>query len=469
MAPSPSPEAVHADQNPTRCQVLTAQIGLLYDSTDVGVAVTLIAASILARLQWELVPHGIILGWCVYMFLVSAARLTLKRRFLQTARSGEEASRWGTAFAIGAGLAGAGWGAAGILLYPDANLVHQVFLVFTLGGMMLGAAFLLAPRPEAFIAFILPTGLAPAARLLIQDGEAHLAMGLLAIVFTLATLIATARIHLTILSSLTLRFENHDLVNDLRAAKKHADELNAQLEVRVQERTAELRESTEHLLAEIAQREQIEEELLRARKLESLGVLAGGIAHDFNNFLTVVQGNIEMARMRLDAGDPVQEILDQTANACRRAAFLSSQLLTFAKGGTPVRRLISIADLVKDAVQLARAGTQTSIEVGIAGISGLARSIPARSARCFTISCSMPARRCRNVESSRSTRKTWLCKALAATTFASGFRSAITGVASRPATFPASSIRTSPPNPAPPASAWRRHTPSSPSTEAALP
>ena len=359
MAPSPSPEAVHADQNPTRCQVLTAQIGLLYDSTDVGVAVTLIAASILARLQWDLVPHGIILGWCVYMFLVSAARLTLKRRFLQTARSGEEASRWGTAFAIGAGLAGTGWGAAGILLYPDANLVHQLFLVFTLGGMMLGAAFLLAPRPEAFIAFVLPTGLAPAARLLIQDGEAHLAMGLLAIVFTLATLIATARIHLTILSSLKLRFENHDLLNDLRAAKRRADELNAQLEVRVQERTAELR-------AEIAQREQIEEELLRARKLESLGVLAGGIAHDFNNFLTVVQGNIEMARMRLDSGDPVQEILDQTANACRRAAFLSSQLLTFAKGGTPVRRLISIADLVKDAVQLARAGTQTCIDVGIA-------------------------------------------------------------------------------------------------------
>ena len=54
--------------------------------------------------------------------------------------------------------------------------------------------------------------------------------------------------------------------------------------------------STEQLRAEIAQREQTEEELLRARKLESLGVLAGGIAHDFNNFLTVVQGNIEVAK-----------------------------------------------------------------------------------------------------------------------------------------------------------------------------
>ena len=102
-----------------------------------------------------------------------------------------------------------------------------------------------------------------------------------------------------------------------------------------------------------------------ARKLESLGVLAGGIAHDFNNFLTVVQGNIEMAKAQLDPDAPVQPILDETASACKRAAFLSSQLLTFSKGGAPVRRLVSLAQLVMDAIPLARAGAQTSIDVCI--------------------------------------------------------------------------------------------------------
>jgi signal transduction histidine kinase/ActR/RegA family two-component response regulator len=203
-------------------------------------------------------------------------------------------------------------------------------------------------------------------RLVVQGDEAHLAMGLLAILFTLATLITTARIHLTIRSSLSLQFENQDLVEDLRAAKGHAEALNQQLEVRVLERTAELHRSAEQLRAEIAQREQVEEQLLRARKLESLGVMAGGIAHDFNNFLTVVQGNIEMAKLRLSPDEPVQAILDQTASACQRATFLSSQLLTFAKGGAPVRRLVSMAGLVMDAVHLARAGAQTSIEVNIA-------------------------------------------------------------------------------------------------------
>src|SRR5436305_259589 len=127
----------------------------------------------------------------------------------------------------------------------------------------------------------------------------------------------------------------------------------------------------------------MEENMLRARKLESLGVLAGGIAHDFNNFLTVVQGNIELAKGRLDADEPLQEILNQTANACQRAVLLSSQLLTFARGGSPVRRVLSASKLVMDAVQLARAGAPTSISVSIAGDLRSAHVDPSQIGQVF--------------------------------------------------------------------------------------
>ena len=191
-------------------------------------------------------------------------------------------------------------------------------------------------------------------------------MGLLSGTFTVATVLTTSRIHRTIASSLALQFENRDLLEDLRAAKTQTEALNEALELRVRERTAELHESAEKLRAEITQREQMEEELLRAHKLESLGVLAGGIAHDFNNFLTIIQGNIEVAGAKLgDPDHPVQEILDQAASTCRRAALLSSQLLTFAKGGSPIRRVVSVARLVTDAVRLARAGTSISITVNL--------------------------------------------------------------------------------------------------------
>jgi signal transduction histidine kinase/ActR/RegA family two-component response regulator len=366
MTPNSSPaEPAQANGDCRRRQVLAAQVRLLYGNANVGVGVTLVATSILGRLQWEVVAHPIVLSWCLYMFLVAAGRFTLARCYWRSAPSSLETRRWRAGFVVGAGLAGTGWGAAGILLYPEARLANQLFLVFILGGMILGGASILAARPEAYLAFMVPAGLAPAARLALQGDEAHLAMAFMAGLFTLATVITTRRIHLTITSSLNLRFENVALVENLQAATDRAEALNEQLEVRVQERTAELRRSTQQLRAEIAQREQIEEQLLRTHKLESLGVLAGGIAHDFNNFLAVVQGSVELAKAQLDRDAPVQAILDETASACKRAAFLSSQLLTFSKGGAPVRRLVSLAQLVMDAIPLARAGAQTSFDVSI--------------------------------------------------------------------------------------------------------
>jgi len=356
----------HSDPNQKRQEVQSAQVRLLYANAGLGVSVTLITASILGRLQWGYIANSVVVRWWIYMALVSAARFVIARRFDQASPGVDEAAKWSTMFAFGAGMAGLGWGAAGILLYPEDSLTNQVIVVFVVGGMMLGASSLLAPRPEAFLAFLIPSGLLPAARLLLQGDQGHFAMGLLAAVFTIAVLITTGRLYRTVDSSLRLQFENRDLVESLQAATRQTEALNQALELRVQERTAELRQSTEQLRSEIANREQMEEELLRARKLESLGVLAGGIAHDFNNFLTVVRGNIEMTKERLDQGEPVQEILDDTASACRRAELLSSQLLTFAKGGAPVRRLTSLKKLVTDAVQLVRAGSSIGATVSIA-------------------------------------------------------------------------------------------------------
>jgi len=348
-------------QNSRRHQVLAAQVELLYTNANVAVAVTWIAVAVLSTLEWGVIRHSLLLAWCVWMVLVSGCRYFLVRQYRRQDPSTRDASKWGAWFTIGAGLSGAGWGAAGIWLFPE-PLASQIFLIFVLGGMMLGACSLLSPWRAAFLVFLIPTGLGPAIRLALQGDEAHLAMGLLAAVFTVATLGTTYRIHQTILSGLSLQFENQDLVEDLRVAKTSVESLNEDLELRVRQRTAELQRSTEQLRAEISQREQVEEELLRARKLESLGVLAGGIAHDFNNFLTVVLGNVELAKMQLDPLEPVQGILSQTAAACEGAVFLSSQLLTFAKGGAPVRCLVSVSDLVRDAVELARSDS-TSISV----------------------------------------------------------------------------------------------------------
>ena len=153
---------------------------------------------------------------------------------------------------------------------------------------------------------------------------------------------------------------------ELKEARKELTKSRDELAMRVAERTAELQVANERLRAEIARRERLEEELLRARYLESLGMLAGGIAHDFNNFLTVVQGNLAMAKTALRADDPAVDFLDETSRACQRVAALGQQLLSFAKGGAPIRRTVALGRLVAEAAELARAGSNASVDLAIA-------------------------------------------------------------------------------------------------------
>ena len=90
--------------------------------------------------------------------------------------------------------------------------------------------------------------------------------------------------------------------------------------------------------SDITERKRMEEELLRAQKLESVGMLAGGIAHDFNNILTAILGNVSMAKNAGKAPeDDMFDLLTEAETASTRAQTLTGQLLTFAKGGAPVK------------------------------------------------------------------------------------------------------------------------------------
>jgi len=111
------------------------------------------------------------------------------------------------------------------------------------------------------------------------------------------------------------------------------------------------------IYTDITERESLQNRLLNAQRLESLGVLAGGIAHDFNNILTGIMGNISMARMVLATPEKPAKLLDSAEKAALRATELATQLLTFAKGGAPVKKTVSIRKIVNEALSLALRGT----------------------------------------------------------------------------------------------------------------
>ncbi|MEQ8172784.1 MAG: PAS domain S-box protein [Candidatus Eremiobacterota bacterium] len=117
---------------------------------------------------------------------------------------------------------------------------------------------------------------------------------------------------------------------------------------------------------DITEQRKLEEELLKASKIESLGTLAGGIAHDFNNILTAIMGNISLGKMYVEPDDELYEILSEAEKASLRAKNLTRQLLTFSKGGSPIKMSASISELVIDTTNFALSGSKIKPEFFIA-------------------------------------------------------------------------------------------------------
>ncbi|NDA67505.1 MAG: PAS domain S-box protein, partial [Verrucomicrobia bacterium] len=113
---------------------------------------------------------------------------------------------------------------------------------------------------------------------------------------------------------------------------------------------------------DVSDQQAIMEERVRASKLDSLGILAGGIAHDFNNILTAVIGNVSFARLFCQPGEKQFERLEEAEKAALRAKDLATQLLTFAKGGAPVRQTASLVELIRDSTSFALRGSNVRCE-----------------------------------------------------------------------------------------------------------
>jgi signal transduction histidine kinase len=135
------------------------------------------------------------------------------------------------------------------------------------------------------------------------------------------------------------------LTHRFLAQRRYASELAAEVERRM----ARIRE--------------VEEELTRSRRLESLAVFAGGLAHDFNNLLTVILGNLSILRLRLAGREIDTRPLEDAEGAVKRATELTGQFLTFARGGGPIREVRDVAAIVRESAALVFAGTNATCDL----------------------------------------------------------------------------------------------------------
>jgi two-component system cell cycle sensor histidine kinase/response regulator CckA len=117
---------------------------------------------------------------------------------------------------------------------------------------------------------------------------------------------------------------------------------------------------------DVTEKLKMEEEVQKARKLESVGILAGGIAHDFNNILAAILGNINLALSETPPHEPIHTLLSEAENASLRAKDLTQQLLTFSKGGEPVRKTAAISEIIIDSSSFVLRGSNVRCDTWFA-------------------------------------------------------------------------------------------------------
>lgn len=117
---------------------------------------------------------------------------------------------------------------------------------------------------------------------------------------------------------------------------------------------------------DVTEEKRTKEELAKVKKLESVGVLAGGIAHDFNNILAAILGNVELAALYIEPGSQAHTLLEESKKASIRAKGLTQQLLTFSKGGNPVKQTASISKIIIDSANFVLHGSSVVCDYCIA-------------------------------------------------------------------------------------------------------
>ena len=336
-----------------RGAVRAEQIRTLYRQ-GVGVfAASPINALIVVLVLWRTAPLGPALWWVGAMSAITAGRLVLRQRYLSRSPPPEEAERWGTYFVAGATLTGAAWGIGCSALFDPLRPASQLLVTFVLGGMIAGASGTLASYVPAFVGFATPALAALGARIALVGDPPHMAIVALMVVYGIVMTMVAQNTQRTLVEALRLRFDNEELLAQLRAARVSLEEANRTLEDRVKERSEAL--------------ERQSEALRDAQRMESVGLLAGGIAHDFNNLLTVVLANVSLLRgARLDEGD--RQSIDEIAGASNRGADLVKQLLAFSRRQILKPRVLDLARVVGDMKAfLARLiGSQVDLTVDVA-------------------------------------------------------------------------------------------------------
>lgn len=217
-------------------KIFAEKVQQLYANAPIGLVATLINAFILAFILKGVNSSSFIIYWLTALVAIFIFRVSFIYRYRHSPQTPGEASRWNNWFNINMAVSGIIWGTAGIFLFPTESIAHQVFLAFVLGGMVAGMAGTFAVNLKTFLCYTLPTFFPIIIRFLLIWDDIHIAMGAMCTLFYILMFFSARRVNESHHVSLTLKFENEDLVSHLQKAKDRAENYNEELKQEIEER-----------------------------------------------------------------------------------------------------------------------------------------------------------------------------------------------------------------------------------------
>ena len=243
------------------------EVNLLYRHAVIGMLATVVNGFILSFVLRNVVEHALLGLWLISLIAITILRYILVLRYRRSSAAPADALRWYVLFIIGIVLSGIVWGSTAIFLFPLNSIPHQVFVCFVVGGMVAGSVGTYSIK-KAFLAFSIPAFAPVIVRVLMFRDEIHLTMGVMLILFFFLMLMTSKRVNEAVVQSLNLKFENTDLVDDLKSeilvrqkAEKELLSHQKHIESIIEKRTFELKNVNQELQKEIEERIRAEEAL----------------------------------------------------------------------------------------------------------------------------------------------------------------------------------------------------------------
>ena len=327
-------------------EVVQEQIRLAYANLPVSQVVALLNGLVLAIVLSFAVGTTRASGWLAGLVFVTVTRMVVAARYRQAAPAAKTAPSWRMFLLAGAAASGLAWGSTAFVLYPPESIIHQVFIAFVVGGMVVGAIIAMTPMFATFALFALSALLPNIARYSLAGDYVHHAMAAMGAIFLVAMLLLGKRIHDTLTESLQLRFENRDLIAFLSGSRKHLVAVNADL-LAAQDKLTKTNEALESRVAERTAALQAADR----RKDEFLAVLS----HELRNPLAPIRNSIYILN-HFDAGSEqarhAREIIERQTQHIARLVDDLLDVTRIARGKIELRReRVDLTELVRRTLQ----------------------------------------------------------------------------------------------------------------------